>query len=128
MREHPLKIKHCQVCGASYETRGPNSKYCSACAAEKCRESVRASSKRLYWADVQASREARRQSYAANKEARQRYNAAWYSAHKEEILAKKKAKKAKPLTEEQRQHRREYQREYKRRMRAKEKERKQHDR
>lgn len=124
MREHPLKIKRCQVCGASYETRGPNSKYCSACAAEKRRESVRSSCKRHYWADVEASREARRQSYAANKEPRQRYNATYYSAHKSEILAKQKITQ---LTEEQRQHRREYQREYKRRMQAQEKERKQHD-
>ena len=125
MMERPLKIKRCQVCGASYETRGPNSKYCSACAAEKRRESVRASNKRRYWADVQASRETRRQSYAANKEPSQRYNATYYSAHKSEILAKQKIAH---LTEEQRQHRREYQREYKRRMRAQEKERKQNDR
>lgn len=125
MMERPLKIKRCQVCGASYETRGPNSKYCSACAAEKRRESVRASNKRRYWADVQASRETRRQSYAANKEPSQRYNAAWYNAHRKEILAKKKVE---TLTEEQRQRQREYQREYKRKMRAKEKERKQHDR
>lgn len=88
-----MRIKQCQICGGDYEVRSNNSKYCKACAAQKQRACVRAYSHAKYWADATAARERSAQIYRANKAARQRYNAAYYSEHKAEIAARRKAQR-----------------------------------
>ena len=93
-------IDKCVVCGKEYVVEAGLQKYCKDCAPEAIRA---------------IDRETARQHYKEDKATRQRHNAEWYSAHREEILARKKYS---ALTEEQREQQREYQREYKRAMRA----------
>ena len=88
-----MKIKQCQICGGDYEVRSNNSKYCKTCAVQKQRAYIRAYSHAKYWADVTAAREKSAQIYQANKAARRRYNAAYYSEHKAEIAARRKAQR-----------------------------------